>query len=453
MYLSRMALNGVAALAVAGAIWAGPAQAQDDLGAAVAADYDATLEALFVDFHQNPELSFRENRTAKIIAAQLRATGVEVTEAIGQTGVVGLMRNGAGPTVLVRADMDGLPVAEDSGLGYASTARQVDVDGAEKPVMHACGHDVHITSLIGTARRLASLKDQWSGTVVFIAQPAEEKINGAKAMLDDGLYSRFPKPDYALAFHVAADLPTGKIEIQPGLIASSSDSVNITVFGVGAHGAAPHKGKDPIVMGAEIIMALQTLVARELSPLEPGVVTVGAFHSGFKHNIISDRAEMQLTVRSNDNAVREKLLTGIKRIAENVGRMNGMPDDMLPKVEVGFQSTPVTMNDPAVTERLTGRFTDHFGGDALLTDMPQESMGAEDFAYLVAPNSDVPGVYFSIGGTPQEALDAEKAGGPPVPSHHSPFFKIAPRESVTLGTEAMTVAVLDLLAPDKGAAD
>ncbi len=432
---------------------ASPSFAQTDIGKAVSEDYDAVLEALYIDFHQNPELSFKENRTAKIIAAQLRAVGVEVTEQIGQTGVVGIMRNGPGPTVLVRADMDGLPVAEASGLSYASSATQVDVDGVEKPVMHACGHDVHITSLIGTARRLASLKNQWSGTIVFIAQPAEEKINGAKAMLDDGLYERFPKPDYALAFHVSSQVPTGKIDIRSGLFASSSDSVNITVYGVGAHGAAPHRGKDPIVMGAEIIMALQTLVAREISPLSPGVVTVGAFHSGFKHNIISDRAEMQLTVRSNDNAVREKLLSGIKRIAENVGRLNGMPEDMLPKVEVGFQSTPVTINDAELTERLTGEFTRHFGTQTLITDGQQQSMGAEDFAYFVMPNSDVPGMYFSVGGTPQADFDAEAAGGPAVPSHHSPLFKIAPRESVTLGTEAMTVAVLDLLAPKGAQAD
>src|SRR3546814_332385 len=215
--------------------------------------------------------------------------------------------------------MDGRPVKEAGGLPYAATVTQVDSEGKEMPLMHACGSDVHITSLVGTARRLATMKDRWKGTVVFIAQPAEERIGGARKMLEDGLYTRFPKPDYALAFHVSAGTPTGKLIMEPGLNASSSDSVDIVIHGVGAHGASPHKGKDPIVMGAEIIMALQTLVSREIAPLKPGVVTVGAFHSGLKHNIISDRAEMQLTVRSDDEETRQTLLEGIKRIAVNVG--------------------------------------------------------------------------------------------------------------------------------------
>ena len=431
-------------------VLAAPATAQDALGSAVSSDYDTKLEKLFLDFHQNPELSFKETRTARIMAAELRAAGAIVTEGVGLTGVVGIMKNGPGPVIMVRADMDGLPLAEDSGLSYMSKVRQIDIDGTEKPVMHACGHDTHITSMIGTARRLAAMKDQWKGTVVFVAQPAEERISGAARMIEDGLYTRFPKPDYALAFHVSAGTPTGKIEIQPGLTASSSDSVDITIHGVGTHGAYPHMGKDPIVMGAQIVMALQTLVSREISPLTPGVVTVGAFHSGFKHNIISDKAELQITVRSNDNAVRKTLLDGIKRIAQNVGRMNGMPDDRLPEVRVGFESTPVTVNDKPLTERITRTFAKRFGQAALLTSEPQTGMGAEDFAYFVAPNTDVPGLFFNIGGTPQADIDAAKAGGPPVAAHHSPFFKISPRESITLATEAMVSAVIDLLGPGNG---
>ncbi|MFN2260346.1 MAG: amidohydrolase, partial [Parasphingopyxis sp.] len=311
---------------------AAPAAAQDSLGEAVEQDYQSYLEELFLDFHRNPELSFMETRTAGIIAAQLRAAGAEVTEGVGRTGVVGVIENGPGPVVLVRADMDGLPIAEDSGLSYESEVRQTGVDGVEAPVMHACGHDVHITALIGVARQLARLRDQWSGTVVLIAQPAEERISGARAMMEDGLYERFPKPEYALAFHVASDLPTGHIDLPTGITASSADSVDIIIHGVGAHGAYPHEGKDPIVMGAEIVMALQTLISREISPLAPGVVTVGAFNAGIKHNIIPDRAHLQLTVRSNDQAVRERLLTGIRRIAEHVGRMNGLPDELLPEV-------------------------------------------------------------------------------------------------------------------------
>ena len=423
-----------------------PAWAAPDFAPAVKADYDKHLEALFLDFHKNPELSYVEKRTAGIIAKELKAAGATVTEGVGGTGVVGVMKNGEGPTVLVRADMDGLPVKEDSGLPYASTVTQVGIEGNEVPVMHACGHDVHITSLIGTARRLAAMKDRWKGTIVFIAQPAEERIGGARKMLEDGLYTRFPKPDYALAFHVSAGTPTSKLIMEPGLNASSSDSVDIIVHGVGAHGASPHMGKDPIVMGAEIIMALQTLVSREISPLKPGVVTVGAFHSGLKHNIISDRAEMQLTVRSDDEETRQTLLEGIKRIAVNVGRMNGLPEDKLPEVKVSHESTPATMNDPELTARMRAAFQDAFGQDVLHHE-PREGMGAEDFAYFVQPELGVPGAYFAVGGTPQAEIDAAENGGPPIPSHHSPFFKIEPEPSVRLGTEAMTVAVLDLLDP------
>ncbi|WP_339828153.1 amidohydrolase [uncultured Parasphingorhabdus sp.] len=434
-------------------IWTAPVSAQNsstspDLAAAIAADYDKDLKALFLDFHQNPELSYKETRTAAIIAKQWRAAGFTVTEKVGGTGVVAVMKNGAGPTLMLRADMDGLPLVEDSGLDYMSTAKQVSIDGDEKPVMHACGHDVHITSLIGTARQMSAMKGQWSGTLVLIAQPAEERIGGAKLMMDDGLYTRFPKPDLAMAFHVSADTPTGKLSIDEGIGSSSSDSIDIIVHGVGAHGASPHRGKDPIVMGAEIIMALQTIVSREIAPLKPAVVTVGSFHSGFKHNIISDKAVMQLTVRSDDEETRAKLLEGIKRIATNVGRMNGLPDDKLPEVLVSHESTPANYNDAAMTRRVKGVFAARFG-EQVFDNKPREGMGAEDFAYFVAPNTDVPGVYFSVGGTPQADFDREKAGGAPVPSHHSPFFKIAPRESVTLGTEAMTAAALDYLTPQK----
>ena len=430
---------------LASSLIAAPVLAEPDFAPAVEADYAAHLEALFVDFHKNPELSYKESRTAAIMAKELRAVGgITVTEGVGGTGVVGVMKNGDGPTILLRADMDGLPLKEDSGLAYASTVTQEDIDGVVKPVMHACGHDVHITSMIGTARQLAKLKSRWKGTVVFVVQPAEERIGGARKMMEDGLYTRFPKPDYAVAFHVTSGFPTGKIGLEPGISSSSSDSVDITVHGVGTHGAAPHMGKDPIVMGAQIVMALQTLVSREIAPLKPGVVTVGAFHSGFKHNIISDKAELQLTVRSDDEDTRKKLLDGIKRIAANVGRMNGLPEDKLPVVRVGFESTPVTLNDPALTGRVRGAFTKAFGKDILKTE-PRESMGAEDFAYFIEQKLGVPGAYFVVGGTPQAELDAAKRGEKALPAHHSPFFKVEAKPAVTLGTTAMTVAVLDLL--------
>ena len=406
---------------------------------------------MFEDFHKNPELSFKENRTARIMAQQLRAVpGMAVTEGVGGTGVVGVLKNGAGPTVLVRADMDGLPVEEKSGLPYASKARQTGVDGAESPVMHACGHDVHITSMVGTARRLAAMKDRWKGTIVFIVQPAEERVGGAKAMIEDGLYTRFPKPDYALAFHVSSDLATGKVSASEGIQYSSADSVDIVVHGVGAHGASPNTGKDPVFIGSQIVVAMQGIIGREIEPLKPAVITVGAFHAGTKHNIISDRAHLQLTVRANDEETRAQLLAAIKRVAEGVGRANGLPDGKLPEVKVS-EGTPTTINDAALARRLNAAMVRDLGPQ-VLEPFVQTGMGAEDFAYFVEAKHGIKGYYFAVGGTPQAAFDAEKAGGPAVPSHHSPLFKIDPEPSIRLGTEAMTVAVLDLMRPGGSAA-
>lgn len=438
-------------LILAGALLAAPALAAPDFAADVKADYDRQLRAMFEDFHRNPELSFKENRTARIMAQQLRAVpGMNVTEGVGGTGVVGVLKNGAGPTVLVRADMDGLPLEEKSGVPYPSKVRQVGIDGIENPVMHACGHDVHITSMIGTARRLAALKDRWKGTVVFIVQPAEERVGGARAMLADGLYTRFPKPDYALAFHVAADLPTGKVSAAEGIQYSSADSVDIIVHGVGAHGASPNTGKDPVHIGSQIVLAMQGIVGREIEPLKPSVITVGSFHAGTKHNIISDEARLQLTVRANDEETRAQLLAAIKRVAEGIGRANGLAEDKLPEVKVS-EGTPTTINDAALARRLNGAMARELGPQAV-QPFVQTGMGAEDFAYFVEPRYGVRGYYFAVGGTPQAAFDAEKAGGPPVPSHHSPLFKIEPEPSIRLGTEAITVAVLDLLGPGGAAA-
>jgi hippurate hydrolase len=437
------------AIVLLAALLASPALAASEFSAAVKADYDKSLRALFEDFHRNPELSFKETRTAGIMAKQLRAVpGMQVTEKVGGTGVVGMLRNGPGPTVLVRADMDGLPVEEKSGLPYASKARQIGVDGVEAPVMHACGHDVHITSMIGTARRLAAMKDRWKGTILFIVQPAEERVGGARAMIADGLYTRFPKPDYALAFHVDADLETGKVSASEGIQYSSADSVDITVHGVGAHGASPHAGKDPVYIGAQIVQAIQGIISREREPLRPGVITVGAFHAGSKHNIISDRADLQVTVRANDEETRAQLIAGIKRVAEGIGRANGLPDDKLPTVKVS-EGTPTTINDAALARRLNAAMAQALGSQAV-EPFVQTGMGAEDFSYFVEPKHGIKGYYFAVGGTPPAAFAAAKNGGPPVPSHHSPLFKIDPEPAVRLGAEAMTVAVLDLLRPGQG---
>ncbi|HNR78019.1 MAG TPA: amidohydrolase [Parvularculaceae bacterium] len=422
-------------LLIAGAGFA-PAVAQNDLRADIEADYKANLAPLFDHFHRNPELSHREFKTAERLAAEIRALGYDVTEKVGGTGVVAVLKNGEGPTLMIRADMDGLPVKEDSGLSYASVAMQEDIDGEVKPVMHACGHDTHITSLVGTARALAARKDQWKGTLVLIGQPAEERVSGARAMLEDGLYKRFPKPDYALAFHVSAGLPSGRIEAAE-IAGSSADSVDIIVRGVGAHGASPHKGVDPVLVASQIVVSLQSVVSRTIAPLQPGVITVGSIHGGTKHNIIGDKVHLQLTVRSDDPAVRAQLLDGVDRVAKGVAISMGVPEKLLPEViRSKTESTPPTVNDKETLAIVKAALTEHFG-EGRLIDKPREGMGAEDFAYFVTPESGVKGVYFAVGGTPEK--EVEKA-----PSHHSPFFKVEPEPSIKTATEAMVVAAMRL---------
>lgn len=430
--------------AAAIALLAAPVSAKPDYAADIKADYDKSLGALWDHFHRNPELSFREYKTAARMALELRAVpGMVVTEKFGGTGVVGVLKNGDGPVVLVRADMDGLPVQEPASHPNASTVKQVGVDGLEMPVMHACGHDVHITSLIGTARQLARMKDRWKGTVLFIVQPAEERVGGAAAMVKDGLYSRFPKPDYALAFHVAAELETGHIAASEGIQYSSADSVDIRVPGIATHGAAPHLGKDPVYIASQIVVGLQSIISREKGPLDAGVITVGAFHSGTKHNIISEYADLQVTVRANSKEVRDKLIASIERLAKGIGQANGLPDDKLPIVKV-TESTPVTVNDGALARRLNGALSEALG-DGVVVPFHQTNMGAEDFAFFVDPTFGIPGYYFAVGGTNPAWIEAAKNGGPAIAGHHSPLFRIDPEPSVILGTEAMTAAVLDLL--------
>lgn len=428
----------------------GPAQAELPAGLreAIAADYESHLGPLFDHFHRNPELSLAETETAARLAEELRTAGFAVREGVGGTGVVAILANGPGPIVMMRADMDGLPVEEKSGLDNASTARQVNpATGENVPVMHACGHDVHMTALVGTARRMAAIRDRWSGTLMLIGQPAEERVMGARAMMRDNLWERFGRPDYALAFHVWCGGEAGKLTVSYGSPYAGSDAVDLVVHGVGAHGASPHQGKDPIVLGAQIVMALQTLVSRELPPRDPGVVTVGSFHAGTKHNIISDRAVLQLTVRSTSPENRKLLLDGIKRIAENLGRAAGLPEDKLPEV-IYSESTPPTTNDADLARRLRSRWEEQLGPEIMMDDdfvaARQKGMGAEDFPFFTT-DPPIRSVYFTVGGTPKEELDAEAAGGPPVPSHHSPFFRIAPEPSIRSGVEATVVALLDLM--------
>ncbi len=417
-----------------------------ELGDAVQQDYDDYLWPLFDHFHRNPELSTIENDTVERMAEELRAAGFDVTENVGGTGVVAILENGDGPLVMMRADMDGLPVEEKSGLENASRKSQVDpITGNSVFTMHACGHDVHITSMVGTARQMSAHKDAWSGTLMLIVQPAEERVLGAAAMKADGIWDRFGEPDFALAFHVSSNDVAGRINISEGSPYAGADTVDIIIHGVGAHGAYPHRGKDPIVLGSQIVLALQTLVARELSPRVPGVVTVGSFHSGTKHNIISDRAHLQLTVRNTSEETREILLNGIKRIAENMGRAAGLPEDKLPEVIVSHESVPPTINDVALARRLKGAWNTQIGSEWVV-DIPTRGIGAEDFPFFTV-NPQIRSVYWRIGGTPQADFDREAKGGETVPSHHSPLFKIAPEPAVTAGVESTVVALLELMAP------
>ena len=415
----------------------------DELSDAVEKDYQQHLGELFVYFHRNPELSSMETETAARLAKELREAGFDVTEGVGGTGVVAILKNGQGPLVMMRADMDGLPVPEKSGLPYASVATQVDWDGNLVPVMHACGHDVHMTSLVGTARVMASTKDTWSGTLMLIGQPAEERVGGAKNMMADNLWERFGQPDYAMAFHVAAGVPTGKLIAVVGSPMSGADTVDIIVHGIGAHGASPHRGVDPVVLGSQIVLALQTIVSRELAPREAGVITVGSFHAGTKHNIISDKAHLQLTVRNDNFESRQVLIEGIKRIAVNMGRVAGLPDDLLPEVIVSDEGVPPGINDTQLTQRLRGVWSSNLGED-IFFEQKRKGMGAEDFPFFTV-DPYIPSTYFAVGGTLQAEIDAEKEGGPPVPSHHSPLFRVEGEESVRLGIEATVLALRDLL--------
>jgi len=443
MAVALIAAIVVASSAATTASAASAAADAESRRAAIESDYDEHLAALFEHLHRHPELSFLEKETAKRMARELRRAGAEVTEGVGGTGVVGLLRNGEGPLVLVRADMDGLPIREQSGLDYASTVTQVDPSGREVPVMHACGHDVHMTALVGTARRLAAMRDRWQGTVMFVGQPAEERIGGAKAMLADGLYERFGISDYALALHVLAGSPVGRFALKPGPTASSSDNVDIKIRGIGSHGAAPQNGKDPIFVAAQLVTALQGFIGREINPLEPAVISVGSIHGGLKHNVIPDEVKLEITVRADSEEVRKQLLAGIERIAQGVARTSGLPEELWPVVEV-VESTPAGYNDEALTGRIQAALVRELGAGVLF-DLHRDSMGAEDFAEFVRTKDAVPGAYLSVGGAPQNAFDAARAGGPPLPFHHSAFFKVDARASITSGVEGMTISVLELL--------
>jgi len=411
-----------------------------------------SLLAIYKDIHSHPELSTREEKTSALVAKELRATGCEVTENFGKYdnpnlkcyGVIGIMKNGTGPTVLVRTDMDALPVEEDTGLPYASKVTTKGDDGREVHVMHACGHDAHMSAFIGTARALQRLKERWSGTIVFIGQPAEETAGGARALLKAGLYNRFGKPDFALGFHDKADLQTGHIGVTPGYTYANVDSVDVTVRGIGGHGAYPHKTKDPIVLAAEMINAWQTIASRENNPLDPIVVTVGSIHGGTKHNIIPDEVKMQLTVRTYKSEVRDRVLKAIDEIAKGIASAGGVPADRAPIVNVlKDQFTPATYNNPDLTKRLVGVWKNVLGADNV--EIVDPTMGGEDFSEYSLPDHSIPAVDFHIGAVDPEKIAQFKREGKELPSLHSSKFAPVPEPTIRVGIIGMTSAVLELM--------
>jgi amidohydrolase len=402
------------------------------------------LMTLYRDLHANPELSMQEVRTPAKLAAEMKKLGFTVTEKVGKTGVVAVMKNGEGPVLMLRADMDGLPIIEQTGLPYASKVRAVARSGVETGVMHGCGHDTHITAWLGTARRLAAMKDQWAGTLVMILQPGEETGEGARAMLDDGLYSRFPKPSTVLALHDAAALPAGVIGITPGYALANVDSVDILVKGVGGHGAYPQTTKDPIVLASRIVSTLQTLVSRENDPANPAVVTVGSFQAGAKHNIISDEARLQLTVRSYKPEVRKLLLDGIQRIARGEAISAGMPADKMPVVTIREEMyTPATFNTEKISNRALELFQGHFGPQRAVKT--PAVMGGEDFSRFWLADNKIESLIFWVGGTPKPVWDAAGGDQQKLPSLHSPFWAPDAEAVISTATEAMALAALVVL--------
>lgn len=433
-------------------IWAAPLVVAQQTPQSLADAELPSLLRIYKDVHSHPELSTQEQRTSAMIAKELRAAGCEVTEDFGKYdnpklksyGVIGIMKNGDGPKVLVRTDMDALPVEEETGLPYASKVVAKNDEGKDVHVMHACGHDAHISMFIGVARALAKLKDQWHGTIIFVAQPAEELGSGARALLNAGLYQKFGKPDFALGFHDKADMQTGHIGVTEGYTYANVDSVDVTVRGIGGHGAYPYTTKDPIVLAAEMINMWQTIASRENNPLNPIVITVGSIHGGTKHNIIPDEVKMQLTVRTYKTDVREHVLAAIDRIAKGVAAAGGVPPDRAPIVTVlKDQFTPSTYNNPELTKRLVAVWKKSLGEENV--EIVDPTMGGEDFSEYSLPDHSIPAVDFHVGAVAPEKITESKKTGTPLPSLHSSKFAPVPEPTIRTGIVAMTAAVLELM--------
>lgn len=397
---------------------------------------------LYKELHANPELSYQETETSARLAIILKEMGYEVTEGFGGTGVVAILKNGKGKTIMLRADMDGLPVKERTGVSYSSKKKVINLEGQEVFTMHACGHDIHMTVLIGAARALLESRNKWQGTLILILQPAEEVSGGARAMLREGLYTKYPRPDYNLALHVSADLEAGKVGYLSGYAMANVDSVDILVKGIGGHGAYPHKTKDPIMLATQLVMALQTIVSREISPLEPAVVTVGSIHGGTKHNVIPNEVKLQLTIRSYSDSVRNKTLAGIKRIAENLARSAGLPNTLYPVITIKDEYTPAVFNDPKLTRKLKQSFEKALGKDSVI--QVSQVMAGEDFGMYGRIKPIIPTSLFWLGSVNKTKYNLSNRRGNPLPSLHSDVFMPDPIPTINTGIKALTQAAHDL---------
>ena len=427
-----------------------PVSAQQSLDALVDRELPQ-LVSTYKMLHAAPELSHYEEKTSIFVAGQLRSLGYTVTERVGKYdrpqftsyGVVAILKNGEGPTVLVRSDLDALPVEEKNNVPYASKVKTKNDAGQEVSVMHACGHDVHITSLLGTAKMLVALKDQWHGTLILIGQPAEETGDGARAMIADGLYTRFPKPDFVLGLHDNADFEAGKIIYVPGYAMASATSVDLIVRGLGGHGSKPEATKDPIVLAAQIVLALQTIVSRENSPLDPAVVTIGSIHGGAKRNIIPDEVVLQITIRTYKEEVRQRVVASIGRIAKGVAMAAGVPEDRFPILNmIESESVPALYNDPGLTQRITSAISKAVGSENVAETAP--IMASEDFGSFSLDHK-IPSAYFWLGAIESSRVAASRKSGKPLPSLHSSLFEPQPEPTLRNGVKAMTAAVLELM--------
>jgi len=417
---------------------------RDQIAKLVEKEYPS-LEQIYLHIHTHPELSLREEKTAIKLAGELRAAGYEVTEHVGGYGVVAVLRNGPGKTLLIRTDLDALPVREETGAEYASKATMEDAFGKTAPVMHACGHDVHITCIVGVARTMAAMKDRWRGTLVLIGQPAEEMVKGAAAMLRDGLFEKFPRPDWCLAQHVDSELAIGQIGYVSGYMMANVDSVDVVIRGVGGHGAMPHATKDPVVIAAQTVLALQTIASREVKATEPVVVTVGSIHGGTKRNVIPDEVTLQLTVRTYSEAVRQQVLKAIERIAKGIAMAAGVPKELEPVVTLQDESTPATYNTPELVERVLPALRAAVGDQNVIKREP--SMGAEDFGLYGRQDPKIPIFMFRLGSVaPEKVAESKREGGKRLPSLHSSKYLPVREPTIKTGVLAMTAAAIDLLA-------